>query len=105
MTKKNAPKKTAKKAKAEQLKIEGTGRTDAIDELDKAGEQYRAARDARMEMQEDESSAQELLTGLLKKHGRTDYTYEGSDGKLYKASLAEAKAKVKRVTEPKAKAN
>jgi hypothetical protein len=104
MTKKNTPKKS-KKSKPEQLKIEGTGRTDAIDELDKAGEKYRAARDARMEMQEDESSAQELLTGLLKKHGRTDYTYEGGDGKMYKASLAEAKAKVKRVTEPKAKAN
>lgn len=92
-------KKTPKK-KAEQLKIEGTGRKDAIPELDKAADAYRDARDARMEMQEDESSAQEFLTNLLKKHGLRDYPYEGKDGKQYKATLDEPKAKVKRVTDP-----
>lgn len=95
-TKTKAPKK-----KAEQLKIDGTGRVDAIPELDKAGEAYREARDARMELQEDESSAQEFLTNLLKKHGLTEYPYEGGDGKQYKATLGEAKAKVKRITEKK----
>ncbi len=108
MTKKNDKKKADAKSKAkakkpEQLKIDGTGRTDAIAELDKAGESYREARDARMELQEDESSAQELLTGLLKKHGLTEYAYEGADGKMYKATLGEAKAKVKRVTDKKSK--
>lgn len=102
MTKKGTKTKAAKKQKPQQLKIEGTGRTDAIPELDKAGEGYREVRDEWMELQEQMGERQDLLTSLLKKHGRTEYTYEGADGKLYKASLAEAKAKVKRVKEPKA---
>jgi hypothetical protein len=93
MTKKNGP----KKKKAEQLKIEGTGRKDAIPELDKAADEYREKRDARMDYQEEETAAQEFLTNLLKKHGRSEYAYEGDDGKLYRVSIAEAKAKVKRV--------
>lgn len=97
-----AKKTKAPKKKAEQLKIDGTGRIDAIAELDKAGEAYRAARDARMELQEEETETQEFLTACLKKHGRKEYLYEGADGKTYKASLGEAKAKVKRVTEKKA---
>jgi len=100
MTKKGSKTKP-KKQKPEQLKIEGTGRIDAIPELDKAGEAYREARDARMELQEDESAAQDFLTAMLKKHGLTEYPYEGTDGKTYKATLGEAKAKVKRVTEKK----
>lgn len=106
MTKKGSKTKTAAKAKnkakkPEQLRIANTGRIDAIDELDKAGEAYRQKRDERMELQEDESEAQDFLTALLKKHGRSEYLYEGADGKTYKASLGEAKAKVKRVTEKK----
>src|SRR5690242_5677404 len=101
MTKKGT-KKSPKKT--EQLKIAGTGRTDAIDEIDRAGETYREARDARMEYQEDELAAQEALTAALKKHGRTEYVYDGADGRQYRAYVAEAKAKVKRVTEKKPKA-
>lgn len=93
----------AKKTKPEQLKIEGTGRTDAIEELERAAELYREARDARMELGEEEVEAQNELAALLKKHKRTEYVYEGPDGKKYRAYIpTEAKAKVRKVTEKKA---
>lgn len=99
-------KKTAAKTKAkapEQIKIEGTARRDRIEEIEDADTAYREARDARMEMQEEEASAQETLTNIMRKHGVHDYVYEAADGKRYKAYLpADVKAKSKRVTEPKA---
>jgi hypothetical protein len=111
MTKKSdtkTEKKAAAKAKAKaksptQTKIPGTERRDRIEEIESAGSKYREARDARMEMQEDEEQAQQDLTNVLRKHGVTSYVYEGHDGKKYEAYIpAEAKAKVRRVKEPKA---
>lgn len=93
----------APKKKTEQTKIPGTGRVDAIEEIEKAGEDYREKRDARMELQEDESEAQEFLTTILKKHGLAEYVYEGTDGKPYRAYVDKPKAKVKRVQSPKTK--
>ena len=101
--KKAAAKAKAKAKKPDQLKIEGTGRTDAIDEIEAAAARYREARDARMEMAEEEAEAQEDLTNALRKHNVNVYKYEGGDGKLYEAYLpGEVKAKVRRVKEPKA---
>lgn len=100
--KKAAAKNKAKAKKPDQLKIPGTGRTDAIREIEDAGTAYREARDARMEMQEDEAAAQEELTTVLQKHGKTSYVYEGPDGKRYEAYLPEEiKAKVRRLKDPK----
>jgi hypothetical protein len=104
---KKTDKKTKAKAKAkksEQLKIAGTERTNAIPEINDADVAYREARDARMELQEEESAAQDALTAILQKHALSEYTYEGPDGKLYKAYIGEPKAKSKRVTEKKIKA-
>lgn len=101
MTKKDAKKADAKKKakakKPEQLKIKGTER-DSIPEIDEADTEYRAARDAWMEMQGEMLEAQSTLTEVLKKHGKakTGYEYEGKDGRLYEVYLPE-------VEEPQAK--
>jgi hypothetical protein len=100
--KKAAAKTKAKAAKPEQLKIAGTGRRDSIEEIEIADQAYRDARDARMSLTEDEAALQEDLTNVLRKHKVTSYVYEGEDGKKYEAYIpAEAKAKSRRVTEPK----
>lgn len=104
-----APKQTkakqpkAKKAKPEQLKIAGTGRLDANEEVEVAAEAYRDARDERMELSEAETDAQDVLTATLKKHGLTEYIYEDKAGIKRRAYIpAEAKAKVQKVKEKKA---
>jgi hypothetical protein len=104
-TEKTESKKAAAKAKAkkpEQLKVPGTERKGTIPEIAEAATRYREARDARMELAEEEAELQQDLTNLLKKHGITEYVGEDEDGKPYKAFIAEAKAKVQRVKEPKA---
>ncbi len=91
-----------KTKKAQQTKIPGTERRDRIEAIEEAAEAYREARDARMEMAEDEAEAQANLANALTKHKVTEYTYEGEDGKPYTAYIpTEAKAKVRRVKEPK----
>ncbi len=96
--------KKTKAKKQEQTKIPNTGRLDAIPEIEDADIAYRDARDARMEMQEQETEAQDNLTSVLREHGQKSYVYEGPDGKRYEAYLpAEVKAKSRRVKEPKAK--
>lgn len=89
--------------KQKQLKIPGTERKDRISAIEEADEAYREARDDRMELQEDEASAQETLTNVMRKHGAKRYKYEGSDGRMYEVYLPEdVKAKSRRVKEPKA---
>lgn len=100
--KKQTAKAKAKAKKPEQLKVPGTERPDRIDEIEAAATRYREARDARMELAEEEAETQQDLTNLLRKHGVTEYVYEDADGKPYTAYIAEAKAKVRRVKEPKA---
>lgn len=105
-----APKKTtapkeakAKKPKPEQMKIPGTERSDSIPELEAADEDYREARDERMQYGEAELEKQELVTELMLKHGKTKHVYEGKDGKLHEIYIGEAKAKSRVVKEKKAK--
>jgi hypothetical protein len=103
MAKKSDKKKSAKKNKPEQLKIEGTGRRDAIPEIEDADEHYRDKRDNRMQLGEEEVEAQADLTNVMRKHKVTSYKYEGKDGKMYEVYLPEeVKAKSRRVKEPKA---
>lgn len=94
--------KKTKKTKPQQTKIPGTERRDRIEAIEDAAEAYREARDARMEMAEEEAEAQANLANALQKHKVTEYAYEGEDGKTYRAYVpTEAKAKVQRVKEPK----
>lgn len=94
--------KKAKKQKPQQMKIAGTERRDRIEAIETAAEAYREARDSRMDMAEVEAEEQQNLANVLQKHGVTEYSYEGEDGKPYTAYIpTEAKAKVRRVKEPK----
>lgn len=107
MAKKTEPKKAkapkAKKSKVEQLKIPGTERSDSIPELEAADEDYREARDERMQYGESELEKQDVVTELMIKHGKTKHVYEGKDGKLHEIYIGEAKAKSRVVKEKKAK--
>lgn len=105
--KQNTEKTTAAKSKAkakkpEQTKIPGTERRDRIEAIEEAGTAYREARDARMELTEEETERELNLRNVMRAHNVTDYKYEGPDGKMYRVYIGEAKAKVSRVTEPKA---
>ena len=97
-TEKKAPKK-----KPEQMKIAGTERRDAIAEIEEADETYRAKRDARMELADEEAEAQADLTNILRQRGVTEYVYEGRDGKRHRVYMPpDVKAKSQIVKEPKA---
>jgi len=87
-----------KKSKPEQLKIKGTGRTDAIEAIEEQAEKYVAARDARMEMQVEEDAEQEVLAALLKDHKLTEYIFVDAEGVKRRAYLGgEVRAKVQKV--------
>lgn len=91
-------KKKASKKKSEQTKIPGTGRIDAIAEIEEQADVYIEKRDARMAMQVEEEAEQERLTELLEKHKRAEYIYEDGEGQLRRAYIpAKANAKVQKV--------
>lgn len=91
--------KGGKKTKAEQLKIPGTGRIDAIEEVETQAEAFLAAREAWAEMQGEMGDERTKLTKVIKKHGITEYIFidkEGCKRRVYIPLDAEAKvAKVK----------
>lgn len=90
--------KASKAKKQQQTKIPGTGRLDAIAELEEQAEVYTEKRDARMSMQVEEEAEQEKLTELLEKHKLAEYFYEDSEGQPRRAYIPEkAKAKVQKV--------
>ena len=49
----------------------------AIDELEEAARRYAAIRDKRMALNDAETKLQDLLMGLLKKHGKREYKRDG----------------------------
>ncbi len=96
-----APKKTKTTTKPKQLKLEAEGMNrKGIDEVDKAAEAFRVARDKRMALTKVEKEKKTLLMAVVKKHGLTNYIYEDEDGEdeevEYKAETAE-NVKVKKV--------
>lgn len=89
-----------KTKKPEQLRIKGTGRLDAIEDIEKAGKNYQAAVATRAEAHADETVAQDALTAALVKHKKTEYLYDGLDGSQYCAYVPKekkAKARVRKV--------
>ncbi len=104
MTKKSkSTKSTAKKSKPEQMKIAGTGRLDAIPEIEAAAEALRELRGQRMELGEQEAEAEADLNNVLIKLKIDEYKYEGADGKRYRAYIpTQSKARVQRIKDPKA---
>ena len=95
-TKTVAPKKAAKKP--EQLKLKGTERKDAIPEIEAQARNYLEARNDWQEGQATMMHAQELLTDLLKKHGKTEYFFEDASGQRQRAYIPDVKgAKVQKV--------
>lgn len=98
-------KKTKKtKANPKQGKIPGTGRIDAIPEIEAQAEVYRTKCAERMELQLEETAEQQKLTDLLKKHGLTEYKYEDEEGVLRRAYMPDddgPRAKVQKVKKKK----
>lgn len=97
--------KNTKKPKAEQMKIPGTGRKDAIEAIEKQAEKYVAARDAWQEQQEEMGDEQAKLTKLLKDKGLTEYIVDSEGTKRRAYIPLEAMAKVQKVKQPKAAPN
>ena len=106
MAKTKVTKSKSKKKPAEQLKIEGTGRIDAIPELEKKAEKLRVIRAERMALGVEEGEADEELTDEFAKHteklGGKPYKYEGGDGQMYVLKPTKVKVRVHRVPAPKA---
>ena len=70
----------------------------SIEEIDKAAEAYREARDERMELTEEEVVKHQALLDAMHKHELKSYEYDGYTVKV----LDTAKVKVKKKKEPKA---
>lgn len=103
MSKSKKSKSKAKKSH-KQTKIPGTGRLDAIDEIEKQAEVYRKACAERMDQQAAEIEEQDALTELLKKHGLTEYIYEDEEGEKRRAYIPDdAKGPRAKVQKCKAK--
>lgn len=87
-----------KRTKPEQLKLAGTGRLDAIEEIETQAEAFLLAREAEAEAHDEMAVEQNKLTEVLKKHKLTEYIYVDRDGVKRLAYIPlEAKAKVKLV--------
>lgn len=100
MTKATTKKKKTKQAPAEQLKMEGTGRLDSVEAIEKAAKAYQDKVALREQAQVAEDDARDELTAALIANNKTEYVYEGKDGKPYCAyvpSAEEPKAKVRKV--------
>lgn len=65
-----------KKAKAKQQDLPTLEKRD-IPEIEKAAEDYKDARDERMELSKTEAEKKALLIGVMRKNNRTDYSYNG----------------------------
>jgi len=68
----------------------------SIGEIDKAADNYRAARDSRMSELEEEIELQGKLLAVMRKHNLSKYIYDGYEVVVLDG---DAKAKVKRVKE------
>lgn len=107
--KSNSPAAAVKRAKgkaqpAEQTKIPGTGRLDAIAAVEDAAKdlQSKAALREQAEVAEDE--ANEALTQALIEHKLGEYVYEGKDGVPYCAYVPKArkpKARIRKIKRKK----
>lgn len=74
-------KKPAAPKKAKQLKLPAEGMSrKANPEIDAAAEEFRTARDVRMEHSKAEKAAKAKLLDVAKKHGIKLYIYESEDG-------------------------
>lgn len=90
--------KNTKKPKAEQLKIAGTGRIDAIEAIETQAEKFLLARGAEAEAHEEMVTEQNKLTDVLNENKMTSYIFVDAEGTKREAYIPlEAKAKVRKV--------
>lgn len=66
-----------------------------IPEIDEAAEEYRRVRDRRMELTKEETKRNEQIVELMRKHGLTEYTFDGSEVSIKNKT----KARVRRIAE------
>ena len=85
---------------AKQMQIVGTERK-SIPEIEEAAIAYRAARDERMSLQEDETKLQAALVEVMAKHEVTDYKYTDDEGDDQRVFVVDSKkVKVRKVKAP-----
>lgn len=78
----------------EQLKIAGTGRTDANPEIEDLAEGLHEAADLARAHKAEEVSAATALLDAMQRHNLTNYTYESRNGRLRRVSLRQLSHKV-----------
>jgi hypothetical protein len=101
--KKSNAKSKAKAKKPEQTTIPGTERKDRIPEIDKAAEEFLAARDARTELTLEMAEKKLDLDNVMGKHGVTRYVFEAKDGSQRTVRYGKPPIKVEKAAEPKSK--